>query len=215
MKAFAKRSGVAVGEVVAIVGQSCARELARKVQPWGLSQAVGLEFMESIEIQIRKAAKYAMQRGIEGDLKTVHQRLRNRRGAVTVQPSAEFEPKRKPFAKWEVPKLIDNKLPKAGRAKAGWIAAGESITSPLLKTARGISRKIKGVPDWVRRHVKSSVGTSIFRNNGKLSSTVYLTNNINYAYSKNNTNRGDVSTALSDGYKRSITMIGDRLKKLK
>ena len=215
MKEFAKRAGVAVGEVVAIVGQSCAKELARKVQPWGLSQAVGLKFMESIEIQIRKAARYALQRGIEGDLKSVHQRLRNRRGAVTVQPSAEFDPKRKPFGKWEVPKLIDNKLPKAGRAKAGWIAAGESISSPLLKTARGITRKIKGVPDWVRRHAKSSFGSSIFRNNGRLSSTVYLTNNVNYAYSKNNSNRGDVSTALSDGYKRSITMIRARLKKLK
>lgn len=215
MKEFAKRAGVAVGEVVAIVGQSCAKELARKVQPWGLSQAVGLKFMESIEIQIRKAARYALQRGIEGDLKSVHQRLRNRRGAVTVQPSKEFDPKRKPFGKWEVPKLIDNKLPKAGRAKAGWIAAGESISSPLLKTARGITRKIKGVPDWVRRHAKSSFGSSIFRNNGRLSSTVYLTNNVNYAYSKNNSNRGDVSTALSDGYKRSITMIRARLKKLK
>jgi hypothetical protein len=215
MKEFAKRAGVAVGEVVAIVGQSCAKELARKVQPWGLSQAVGIKFMTSIEIQIRKAARYALQRGIEGDLKSVHQRLRNRRGAVTVQPSAEFDPKRKPFGKWEAPKLIDNKLPKAGRAKAGWIAAGESISSPLLKTARGITRKIKGVPDWVRRHAKSSFGSSIFRNNGRLSSTVYLTNNVNYAYSKNNSNRGDVSTALSDGYKRSITMIRARLKKLK
>ena len=201
--------------VVVIVGQSCAKELARKVQPWGLSQAVGIKFMTSIEIQIRKAARYALQRGIEGDLKSVHQRLRNRRGAVTVQPSAEFDPKRKPFGKWEAPKLIDNKLPKAGRAKAGWIAAGESISSPLLKTARGITRKIKGVPDWVRRHAKSSFGSSIFRNNGRLSSTVYLTNNVNYAYSKNNSNRGDVSTALSDGYKRSITMIRARLKKLK
>ena len=44
MKEFAKRAGVAVGEVVAIVGQSCAKELARTVQPWGLNKAVGQKF---------------------------------------------------------------------------------------------------------------------------------------------------------------------------
>jgi len=215
MKEFAKRAGVAVGEVVAIVGQSCAKELARKVQPWGLSQAVGEKFMTSIEIQVHKAANYAMEKPISGDIATVHQKLRNRRGAVTVQASAEYNIKREPFYGWEIKHLAKIKSKLAGKAKAGWIAAGESISSPLLKTARGLTRKIKGVPNWVRRHAKSSFGSSIFRNNGRLSSTVYLTNNVNYAYSKNNSNRGDVSTALSDGYKRSITMIRARLKKLK
>ena len=214
MKAFAKRAGVAVGEVVAIVGQSCAKELARKVQPWGLSQAVGKSFELSIEKQVRKAARYAEQKGIEGDLVTVHRNLRHN-GAIDVNPSRQFQPKRKLFPQSERDALVNKQVPKAGKAKAGWEAAGESITSPLLKTARGITRKIKGIAPWIRRHTKASAGSSIFRNNGRLSSTVYLTNNSNYAYSRNNANIQSVSTALSDGYKRSITMIRARLKKIK
>ena len=215
MKAFAKRAGVAVGEVVAIVGQSCAKELSRKIQPWGLSQDKGRQFMLSIAKQVHDAARYAEQTAIQGDIATVHQGLRNRRGAVVKKPSKQFQPKRKLFDKQELREYVKKQMAKAGMAKAGWIAAGESISSPLLKTANGILRKIKGIAPWIRRHAKSSAGSSIFKNNGRMSSTIFLTNNSSYAYSKNNTNRGDVSTALSDGYKRSITMIRARLKKLK
>jgi hypothetical protein len=214
MKAFAKRSGVAVGEVVAIVGQSCAKELARKVQPWGLSKAVGQKFEKSIAKQIQKAARYAEQTAIQGDLASVHKNLRVH-GAILVKPSKQFQPKRKLFPKAERDTLADKKMARAGLAKAGWIAAGESISSPLLKTAKGIARKIKGIAPWIRRHAKASEGSSVFKKTGGLSSTIFLTNNSSYAYSSNNSNRGDVSTALSDGYKRSITMIRARLKKLK
>jgi hypothetical protein len=215
MKAFATRAGVAVGEVVAIVGQSCAKELARKVQPWGLNQAGGKKFMLSIAKQVHNAARYAEQTAIQGDIETVHKGLRNHRGAVVKRPSKQFQPKRKLFDRTELKAYVEKQMAKAGMAKAGWVAAGESISSPLLKTARGLVRKIKGIAPWIRRHAKSSAGSSVFKNNGRMSSTIFLTNNSSYAYSKNNTNRGDVSTALSDGYKRSITMIRARLKKLK
>ena len=214
MKEFAKRAGVAVGEVVAIVGQSCAKELARKVQPWGLNTAVGQKFEKSIAKQIQKAARYAEQTAIQGNLASVHKNLRVH-GAILVEPSRQFQPKRKLFTKAERDTLVDKKMARAGLAKAGWIAAGESISSPLLKTARGIARKIKGIAPWIRRHAKTSEGSSVFKMTGGLSSTIFLTNNSSYAYSANNSNRGDVSTALSDGYKRSITMIRARLKKLK
>jgi len=160
MRAFAKRAGVAVGEVVAIVGQSCAKELSRKIQPWGLNQSAGKKFELSIAKQVHNAARYAEQTGAQGDIKSVHQALRNHRGAVVKRPSKQFQPKRKPFNRQELKSYVEKKMKNAGMAKAGWVAAGESIKSPLLKTAKGIVRKIKGIAPWIRRHAKSAAGNA-------------------------------------------------------
>lgn len=214
LKAFAARAGVAVGETVAIIGSSVAKELARKVQPYGLTQKVGAAFELSIVKQVNKAARYATFKGTEGDIKTVHERYRNRRGAVVLRPPRQFQPERKPFERAELDPYIEKKKNNAGIAKAGWIAAGENIDSPLLKTIRGNIRRIKGVAQWIRRHVSPSKGSSRFARKGGLNSTIYLTNNVNYAYSTNNANKKAVPGAIADGYKRVSTMIKARLKKL-
>jgi hypothetical protein len=214
MKEFAKKSGVAVAETVAIIGQSVSKELARKVQPFGLTQKTGDKFQESIAKQIGKAARWGQYKPIEGQLKDVHSQVRDRSGAVKVKPPRQFQPKRKGFSKAEIEGNIRDKQRKAGLAKAGWIAAGESIDSPLLKTARGVTRKIKGVAQWIRRHVKGSSGSSKFVRKGGLNSTVFLTNSVDYAYSGNNSTKRTWQSAIADGYKRSITMVRARLKKL-
>jgi hypothetical protein len=215
MKQFAKRAGVAVGETVAIIGSSVAKELARKVQPFGLNQASGVEFMHSIEKQVNKAARWATFKGTEGTVAQVHQLYRNARGAVTVRPPRQFQPERKVFDRAEVDEQIRVKQQNAGIAKAGWIAAGENIDSPLLRTAKNKVRKIKGVAKWIRRHVKASKGSSRFVRKGGLNSTVYLTNKVDYAYSKRNTNRGNVESSIADGYRRSITMAKRIFRNLK
>ena len=174
MKDFARKSGVAVAETVAIIGQSVSKELARKVQPYGLTATMGKAFELSIVKQVNKAARYATFKGAEGTIDQVHQLYRNRRGAVIARPPRQFQPMRKPFERAEVDAWAEKKKANAGIAKAGWIAAGESIDSPLLKTARGLSRKIKGVAAWIRRHVKASKGSSRFVRKGGLNSTVYL-----------------------------------------
>jgi hypothetical protein len=110
---------------------------------------------------------------------------------------------------------MQRKRVRAGQAKAGWIAAGESIDSPLLKTVRGAIRKIKGIHRFIRRHVSGKNGSSKFVRKGGLNSTVYLTNKVGYAYSNGNSNPRYVPGAIADGYKRSITMVRARLKKLK
>ena len=215
LKEFARKSGIAVAETVAIIGSSVAKELARKVQPYGLMQKMGTAFELSILKQVNKAARYATFKGTQGDIKQVHERYRNRRGAVVLRPPRQFQPKRKPFTRGEVDPYIEKKKSNAGIAKAGWIAAGENIDSPLLKTIRGKVRRIKGVAGWIRRHVSSNKGSSRFVRKGGLNSTIYLTNKVDYAYSKNNANKNAVPGAIADGYKRSITMIKARLKKLK
>jgi hypothetical protein len=215
MKQFAKRAGVAVGETVAIIGSSVAKELARKVQPFGLSEEVGEKFMESIAIQVYKATRWATLKGTQGTTGEVHQMYRNDRGAVVVDPPKQFQPKRKPFERSFVDRLTRAKQKNAGIAKAGWIAAGESIDSPLLRTAKNKVRQIKGVAKWIRRHVKASKGSSRFVRKGGLNSTVYLTNKVDYAYSKHNSNRGQVDSSIADGYKRSITMAKRIFRNLK
>jgi len=214
LKLFAKKSGVAVAETVAIIGSSVAKELARKVQPYGLTQKQGTSFELSIVKQVNKSARYATFKGTEGDIEQVHQQYRNRSGAVDVRPPRQFQPQRKVFDRADVDAWAEKKKTNAGIAKAGWIAAGENIDSPLLRTIRGQIRKIKGVARWIRRHVSSNKGSSRFVRKGGLNSTIYLTNKVDYAYSKNNANINAVTGAIADGYKRSITIIKARLKKL-
>lgn len=214
LKTFAKKSGVAVAETVAILGQSVAKELARKVQPWGLSKKQGDKFELNILKQVSKAARYATYKGAPGDVSDVHARYRNKNGAVTVRAPEKIQPKRTPFVRPEVLTEAKKKQANAGMAKAGWIAAGESIDSPLLKTAKGISKRIKGIAPWIRRHVNSNKGSSQFVRKGGLNSTIYLTNKVDYAYSKAGANMRSVQGAIADGYKRASTMIKARLKKL-
>jgi hypothetical protein len=217
MKQFAKRAGVAVGETVAIIGSSVAKELARKVQPFGLSEGVGKEFMGSIAKQVHRAARYAQFKGIEGDIRTIHRQLRsqNKKMQVMVRPPEKFQPKRKEFDNEELREYVNKQMNKAGRAKAGWVSAGESIDSPLLRTIQGKIRKIKGIPKWVRRHVGHGLGSSRFVRKGGLNSTVYLTNKVDYAYSKRNTNHGNVKSSIADGYRHSITMAKRIFRNLK
>lgn len=206
MKQFAKRAGVAVEETVGIIAQSVSKELARKVQPFGLSQRTGFMFMASIAKQINKAARWATLKGTEGTIEQVHEMYRNGRGAVTVKPPRQFQPARKVFDRNEIQKYIEKKQKNAGIAKAGWISAGESISGVIFTTSKGKIRKIKGIGKWIRDHVGPDLGSSRFVRKGGLNSTVYLTNKVDYAYSKRNTNHGNVDSAIADGYKRSITM---------
>ena len=93
LKNFASRSGIAVAETVAIIGQSVAKELARKVQPWGLSKKQGDKFEHNILKQVSKAARYATYKGAPGDVSDVHERYRNKNGAVTVRAPDKYSQK--------------------------------------------------------------------------------------------------------------------------
>lgn len=217
LKAFAARAQIGVAETVAIIGSSVAKELARKVQPFGLSNKVGKKYMESIAKQAHRAARYAEFKGIEGDVKDVHRQIRsqNQKFQVLVSPPAKFQPKRKPFDRQELKQYVDSQMAKAGLAKAGWIQAGESIESPLLRTSKGKIRQIKGVPAWVRRHVNARSGSSKMVKRQLISSSVFLTNRVDYAYAKRNVNHGNVQSSIADGYRRAITMAKRIFKNLK
>jgi len=215
IKLFAKKSQIGVAETVSIVGSNVARQLAIGVQPFGISKKSAFKFSQNIGKQVQKAARHAEYRGNNARIEKVHDEYRNKQGAVMVYHPPKFQPKAPKISKQEISMQVRRKVREMGKAKSGWIAAGESINSPLLKTKRGKFKKIPGVAYWIRRHVSSSNGFSKFVKRFGLSSGVYLTNNVGYAYSSGNTNHKQVKKSIKTGYLRSITKIKNLIKKLK
>jgi len=215
LKAFAKKSEIGVAETIAIIGSNVARQLAIGVQPTGMTSSVGAKFSVGIAKQVQKAARHAQYKGDDGSISEVHTKYRNRRGSVTVFHPPKFQPKSKKIPKPEVSRQVRQKVKEMGKAKAGWIAAGESIDSPLLKTKRGKFRRIKSVTYWIRRHVSGDVGSSRFVKRWGLNSSVLLTNKVSYAYAEGSPNHKQVNKSIKTGYYRSMSAIKRMIKKLK
>jgi hypothetical protein len=215
LKAFARKSQVAVAETVAIIGAEVAKELASKIQPWGLSKEKGEKYEANILKQVQKAARWANYRGTDtsGGIAQVHSQYRNRKGSVSVRPPRQFQPQSKIIDKQELTAYAKTKQANAGIAKSGWIAAGEDIDSPLLKTKRGKNRRIS-VGNWIRRHVKSGHGFARMIRRQLISSSVLLTNSVDYAYDFGN-NKSQVQKSISTGYRKSIKAVKKLYEKLK
>jgi hypothetical protein len=202
LKKVADKSRSGIAETVAIIGLSVSKELASKIQPWGLAKSKGEKYKLSILIQVQKAARWANYKGTEGDIATVHELYRNPRGSVTVRPPRTFQPKSKIIDKQKKLDYAKTKQEKAGIAKAAWIEAGESIDSPLLKGRKSKKTRIS-VGEWIRRHASNGNGYSKMIKRRWLSSSVLITNAVSYAYSFGN-NKSNVQRAINDGYKKSI-----------
>jgi hypothetical protein len=215
IKEFTRKSGVAVAETVAIIGHEAAKELASKIQPWGMSQAVGTKYELNILKQVQKAARWANYKGTQGDIASVHSQYRNRRGSVTVRPPRTFQPKSQIIDKQEILNYAKQKQENAGIAKSGWVAAGESIDSPLLKTKRGKFKRMKGVAKWIRRHASDKTGEARMIKRQLISSSVLLTNKVDYAYASGSPNRGYVEKSIATGYRKSVNAIRKLIKSLK
>jgi len=215
MKEFANKSKIGVAEAVSIIGSNVARQLAIGMQPTGMNSKVGAKFSVGIVRQVQKAARHAQYKGDEMPIADVHTKYRNKNGAVMVFHPPKFQPKSRKIPKQDVGKQARLKIREMGKAKAGWIAAGESIDSPLLKTKRGKNKRLSGVSYWIRRHVSMSVGRSKFVKRLGLNSGVYLTNEVGYAYASGSPNHRQVNKSIKTGYLRSITKIKNMIKKLK
>jgi hypothetical protein len=214
LKDFANKSKIGVAETIAVIGSNVAKELARGVQPFGLTSGVGAKFSVGVIKQIRKAARHSEKTGYEGGIEQVHTKYRNSQGAVMVYHPPKFQPKRKKIDKADISSQARKKVKEIGKGKAGWIASGESIDSPLLKTKKGKFKRIKGVSYWIRRHVTSSVGSSVFQKRWGLNSGLLLTNKVDYAYASGQTNHKQVNPSIKTGYMRSISAVKRLLKKL-
>jgi len=213
LKAIADKSRMGIAETVAVIGSSVAKELASKIQPWGLSKKVGAKYERNILLQVQRAARWANYKGTEGDIASVHAQYRNRRGSVSVRPPDKFQPKSKVIPKTEKQAYAATKQANAGIAKAGWISAAKDIDSPLLKNRKGKLLKISVAP-WIDRHVGKGNGYAKMIRRAWLSSTVLLTNTVSYAYDFGS-NKSNVQKAINQGYKNAIKHAQKILKSLK
>lgn len=148
LKEFEKATGKGVERGIDEIAMSSARALASRVQPYGLTQQKGDKFMKNIAAQVT-AAWFMVNLGLipaTSSMRAAHYAAR-RNGKVKI-PSGGFE--RKGKGRWlglisetERDSYIAEQQAKAGRAKAAWVSAGESL---------GIGQ-MSGVAQWIRRHV--------------------------------------------------------------
>lgn len=212
MKEFTRLAGISVGEGVAVIAKDASKQLASKVQPWGLSNKVGDKFQKSIAKQVARATRAGNIKGTPGDALTVHAANRDGRGRVSRGLPERGQFKRKPLDPEEVNRAVEKRQKAAGRLKAAWIAAGEAITTAFNVNAKGISRKITGVGQWIRRHVDRKEGSAKWNLSRGISSYVDITNDAQNIERHQKTS--DAKAALAIAYRAGTREMKKILRKL-
>ena len=206
LKEFEKATGKGVERGIDEIAMSSARALASRVQPYGLTQQKGDKFMKNIAAQVT-AAWFMVNLGLipaTSSMRAAHYAAR-RNGKVKI-PSGGFE--RKGKGRWlglisetERDFYIAEQQAKAGRAKAAWVSAGESL---------GVG-KMSGVSRWIRRHV-GSFGRST-RAGRMLRASVDLANDTPYLNGVQKDR--DLQTALAQGRRNGIKRMKTIISKIK
>lgn len=180
LREYEKKTGVAIEEGVIELAKSTSRRLAHTVPPYGLTQAVGKKFEESIASQIDRAWYGANVGAFKGaTMGDAHAEARNKNGSVPKRKFRSFKKFDMRISVSEKEQYKRKKVRNAGIAKAGWVVAGESTISKSSLTKTGKIKKLSGIAKWISRHLKSKLGFSKITRNG-MSTTVDLTNNVSY-----------------------------------
>jgi hypothetical protein len=174
---------------------STARALATKMQPYGVSGGgKAKKFQENIEKQITQVfigvnlGEYPETTNLESAHRSARRRGRVRGEKITKEGGKRW--------KWLIDdnqkkRVVDDKQAKAGRAKAGWITAGNSL---------GVG-KISRIGRWIDRHVGKGYGES--RVTGKrLRAKVELENRTPYLSFLQK--ERDVRAALKEGREKGL-----------
>ena len=209
LEQLAELTGKGVDEGIREIGKSCAIRLTSTVQPYGTSAAKGKKFEKSIRLQVQRAW-FGVNIGAfpeTTDMRQAHYAARNSRGSV---PYRQF--RKEKGAKWKG--LISEKdkdiyarqvSKKAGRAKAAWVTAGNSL---------GVG-KISRIAEWIMRHVGGQYGTSTITGKG-LKTAIMLNNQTPYLRTIQKDSA--VATAIAQGYhngfKRLEYLVKAEIKKL-
>jgi len=180
LKEYAKKTGDSIEEGIIEMAKSTARRLAHTVPPYGTSSETGRKFEESIGSQI-DYAWYGASRGAfpSSSMEAAHAAARNNRGVVRMRKFRRFRDINENISVGQKEAYKRKKIKNAGIAKAGWVAAGESTIGRLSRTRSGRVKMLSGIAKWIRRHVKSNLGSSVITRNG-MSTTVDLTNKVTY-----------------------------------
>jgi len=209
LKDFSRLTGEGVEEGIKDVGLSVARALAMRVQPYGTKEAQGKKFIKSIGGQVDRAyiAVNLGATSATSSMADAHRQMRNSRGVV---PNRQF--RKEKGVKWkglisqsEKEQYKRKVQAKAGRAKAAWIAAGNSIGRA----------KISHIAQWIARHISSGRGSHEIKGKG-LKLTLVLINSTPYISKLQKTREIIAAQKLGfkNGYARIQKIVDAKLKKL-
>ena len=208
LRQFRRATGVSVEEGIIEVAKSTARQLVHTVQPYGTDKAKGEKFMGNIGKQI----DYAWMGSLRGaypssSMAEAHAAARNSRGVVRMRKFRRFAEWNNYISVGQKEEYKRKKVKNAGIAKAGWVVAGESTISATNRTRTGRVKKLSGIANWIRRHMKPSLGGSEIKRNG-MGTFVDLINNVSYIEKLQT--QSDVNKAIRVGLSRGMA----RLRKI-
>jgi len=152
---FAKATGKTAEDGIRRIATTGARQLATKVQPYGITGAAQKLLHGAVAAQAHRSIRKANVEGIGGNPETVQRGARvNGRVPRSLVTKGKF--KRAPISVTDRNAHVDKQVKKIGRAKAAWIEAGESIQGGGKIT----------VQKWLRQNVGGGYGTSTIKGNG-------------------------------------------------
>jgi hypothetical protein len=154
LRKFATATGKTVEDGIQNIARIGAKQLAIKVQPYGITGKAKTMLHGIVAKQAHRAISNANVTGIEGSAAAVHLKARQR-GRVPREIQTKGQFKRKPIPITERNAHVDRQVKKIGRAKAAWIEAGEKINGGAIK-----------VQKWLRSVIGGGYGAAIKRGNG-------------------------------------------------
>jgi hypothetical protein len=209
LRKFEQLTGKGIETGIKEMALSTSRQLATKMQPYGISdKGKAAKFLQNIEKQVAQVW-FGINLGAypeSTDLKSSHYALR-RNGRIR---GRKF---RKEKGNWwrglitedERDRYAKEQQAKAGRAKAAWIAAGNSL---------GVGKASK-IGRWIQRHVGSGWASATVMDRG-LNAKVELANNTPYLTGVQK--QRDVAAALragrTNGIKRMRIIVDKQTKKI-
>lgn len=186
LKAYEKRAGKSREETTIGLAKASAKQLASKIQPYGVSARIGKKFEESIKTQVWRAIKNAQIKGDTSGVRTAHSNRRNSRGRVSRQLDTAGKYAMAPYDAGEVANHAAKKSAQAGLLKSAWISAGNKLKG----------NRISGVAKWITRHTVSHGASKISNNLNGVS--VYLTNRLDYI--RKAQKNSEIQSALKTAY---------------
>lgn len=146
------RTGKSAEEGMKIIALSSARLLAHSVQPYGTKSAKGKEITANTEKKVN-AVWSGVNRGYlpeTNDIRNATYAYRRGSGGSGTFKKSKDHPWVDRISESEKNIFLKNQIAKAGRAKAAWVAAANSL---------GIN-KISAMPKWIARHLSDGYGVS-------------------------------------------------------
>ena len=203
LRNFAAATGKTVEDGINQIARGGAKQMAIKVQPYGITGKAKDLLHGLVAKQAHRAISNANVQGIQGSAASVHKKARDRRGRVPKDLATQGQYKRSPISFSERNAHVDKQVKKIGQAKAAWIEAGEKVDGTKIT-----------VQKWLRTHVGGGFGSATKKGKG-MGYSVELENSTPYIKSIQFTEdtAAAVATALKNGFKWMQTTIAKEIEK--